>query len=75
MSRYVGIKGNRNLLKDLKSNAVLNINSSEIEQAKERKKISLEKKQKLEALERDVDAIKDDMAQIKSLLKSLLEKQ
>lgn len=75
MSRYVGVKGNRHLVKDLRSNAVININNSEIEQAKERKRRTLEKKQQLETLEQDVAGLKDDMVEIKSLLKSLLEKQ
>lgn len=74
MSRYYGVKGNRDLVKDMKSNAVININTTEIEQAKERKRRMLEKQQEEEKLKQDVSNLKDDMAEIKSLLKQLVEK-
>ena len=73
--KYIGVKGQSGLVKDPKSNAVLNINSSEIQAAKERKKRMLEKLKEEEALKNDVAELKSDMTEIKFLLQQLLEKK
>ena len=73
--KYVEVKGHSGLVKDPKSNAVLNINSSEIQAAKERKKRMLEKLKEEEALKNDVAELKSDMTEIKFLLQQILEKK
>lgn len=75
MRKLVGVKGNRGLAKDLGSNAVININNSEIQRAKEIKATQLRKKQEEETLRAKVDSLESDVSEIKSLLKQILEKQ
>ncbi len=72
MSRYVPVKGHSGLVRDTYSNALINTNAQEIEQARERKRLrQLEKAQK-QSLEQKVETIEKDLDEIKSMLKDLI---
>ena len=72
MSRYVPVKGHSGLVRDTYSNALINTNAQEIEQARERKRLrQLEKAQK-QSLEEKVETIEKDLDEIKSMLKDLI---
>ena len=72
MSRYVPVKGHSGLVRDMKTNALINTNAEEIEQARERKRLrKLEKAQK-QSLEQKVETIEKDLDEIKSMLKDLI---
>ena len=72
MSRYVPVKGHSGLVRDMKTNALINTNAEEIEQARERKRLrQLEKAQK-QSLEKKVETIEKDLDEIKSMLKDLI---
>jgi len=75
MKNYIPVSGNSNLVKDPRSNAVININNDEIRAAKERKIKMQEKAKEEELLKQDVQNLKEDMSEIKSLLQQLLEKK
>jgi len=75
MKNYIPVSGNSNLVKDPRSNAVININNDEIRAAKERKKRMQEKAKEEQLLKQDVQDLKEDMSEIKSLLQQLLEKK
>ena len=75
MKNYIPVSGNSNLVKDPRSNAVININNDEIRAAKERKIKMQEKAKDEELLKQDVQNLKEDMSEIKSLLQQLLEKK
>ena len=74
MNEYIRVKDNNTLLRDQKSNAIVNDSKQEYE------KYMLLKKQKEketncdENLESEVNDIKNDLEEIKSLLKSFIEK-
>jgi short-subunit dehydrogenase len=74
MSKYVPVKGHSGLVRDTESNALINTSATEIEQARERKRLKLQKKQEEENLKRKVEMIENDVAEIKCLLKNLINK-
>jgi predicted nucleic acid-binding Zn-ribbon protein len=68
------IEGQTDFVRDGEHGAILNINSSEIQAARERKRLRKEKQAKKETLENEVDNLKKEMSDIKSLLSQLVEK-
>ncbi len=43
MSKYVPVKGHSGLVRDTETNALINVNAPEIEQARERKRLKITK--------------------------------
>ena len=74
MSKYVPVKGYSGLVRDTETNALINTSVSEIEQARERKKLKQQKRQQENALSLKVEQIENDVCEIKNMLKTLLEK-
>lgn len=66
-SRYIKVEGRPDLVRDRFTNAILNINTAGIEQAKSIRAKKLQERQEIEQL-------KSDVHEIKSLLLKLLEK-
>ena len=73
MSKFMKVDGNPGLVRDKSTGAILNINNNEIRQARKRKKVWQEEKEKTERLSNEVSDLKKDMNDIKSLLNKLLE--
>jgi len=65
---YIEIPDAPGLVRDPNTTALLNINRSEVEQARERKKL---RKQK----EKEFEELKNEVSEIKGLLLKLIEKQ
>ena len=68
------VKGHSNLERDPKSGAIININRSEIEAARERKRLRSAKADEEKQLKEDVSLLKNEMSEIKHLLSKLVEK-
>ena len=68
MKDYIEINGQPGLVRDTNSGAILNINSNEIEAARERKALRKQKDQEFENL-------KNEVSEIKELLLKLVEKK
>lgn len=66
--KHMKVKDHPGLVRDLNSGAILNINTEEIERARERKKLRKQKEQEFEDL-------KNEVSEIKELLLKLVEKQ
>ena len=64
---YQRVDGNSDLVRDPKSGAILNINRSEFEKAKQARIKRFTK-------EREFDELKNEVSEIKVMLKQLLEK-
>ena len=64
---YLKVKGHENLVRDKDTNVVINVNRSEIEQAKKRKAERIKKEQELNNL-------KNEVSEIKSMLTKVIEK-
>jgi hypothetical protein len=69
---YLKVEGHNDLLRDPNTNSIINTNMSEYKQYIARRNMKSEENQKLENLESDVNNIKNDLDEIKSLLRSLV---
>ena len=67
----IPVEGDNYLFRDMNTNAIVNTNQSEYASYLARKKIQESEKNKIECMERDLDAIRDDLSEIKMLLKRL----
>jgi hypothetical protein len=64
---YIKVEGHPNLVRDKNSGAILNINKTEIEANRIRKE---KEKQK----DKEIEQLKNDVSEIKSMLNKLIEK-
>ena len=72
MSNYITVEGNNDLVRDPKTDQIINTNTSAYEQyISQRKKRKLEKEKSL-SVEEDLASLKNEMNEIKSLLKELV---
>jgi len=69
---YLKVEGHSNLLRDPNTNSIINTNMSEYQEYITRRDSKSEKNQKIQNLESDVANIKNDLDEIKSLLRSLV---
>jgi len=72
MNDKLRVKTDHSLVRDLKSNAIINSNNNEYEKFLEISKIKYEEKKKIEDLKKQVEEIKNDLNDIKILLKSIV---
>jgi hypothetical protein len=75
MTTFVNIEGKQGLVRDLNSGAILNVNRSDRENYLAKKKQVAEQKQQLIQQQDDIDNIKNELANIKDLLKTLLREK
>jgi hypothetical protein len=61
---YIKVEGHSGLVRDKETGAILNINKTEVEQARERKKLRKQKEQELQDLKNDVSEMKQLLAQL-----------
>jgi DNA-binding ferritin-like protein len=69
---YLKVDGHTHLYRDPKTNSIINRNMSEYQEYVSRKNIKSEENQKIQNLESDVANIKDDIDEIKNLLRRLV---
>lgn len=69
---YYGVEGHADLARDPKTNSIVNVNSLEYEQYISRREVKSEKNQKVQTIEDDVANLKNDITEIKLLLKELI---
>jgi hypothetical protein len=70
---YLKVEGYDHLLRDPNTNSIINTNMSEYQQYLSRRNVKNEENQKVQNLELDVANMKDDLNEIKSLLRSLID--
>ena len=75
MNEYVKVKDHLGLVRDPRTNAILNTNKSEYDEYMKAKKKNASKSERVEKLETDINDIKNDLNEIKSLLLDLARKQ
>ena len=68
------VDGNGDLARDPETNSIINVNSSEYEQYLSRRDIKSKKNQKVQTIEEDLGRMKEEIQEIKSLLKEFLNK-
>ena len=69
---YIKVKDNENLVRDSKSNCIINTNKSEYEQYLSRRKLKQNESNKVDNLERDISTLRDEITEIKDMLRSLV---
>ena len=70
----IKVEGQGSLYKDSTTNTFINKNRVEIESARERKRRRIEKNKEEQELRQKVDSLQDDISELKSMFKQLLEK-
>lgn len=67
----IPVEGERNLARDIRTNAIINTNEQDYNAYLARKKSAMKEKQKIENLESQINEVKDDLNEIKMLLRRL----
>ena len=68
----INVEGNGDLKRDPKSNAIINTNASDYEKYVTRRKVKAKENDKVTNMEEDLANLKNEMNEIKSLLKELV---
>ena len=70
---YAKVEGHSYLIRDSKTNSIINTNMVEYQEYLNRRNVKADENQKVQAIEEEVYNIKNDISEIKSLLKELLK--
>ena len=70
MSKYVPVKGYSGLVRDTQSNALINVDTAQIEQARELKRLRKQKRQDEVNLKTRVENVETSLTEIKIMLKT-----
>jgi hypothetical protein len=71
--RYKKVAGDSHLYKDIISGAIINTNEKEIERARIRKKLRMQKAQEEAELKTEVKQLRSDIAALTQLVKEMVE--
>jgi hypothetical protein len=74
MTQHVQVKDKRDLVRDIHSNAIVNKNKSAYELAKKRAEDAQKQRDEIRSATREINNIKCEMHDIKSMLKTLLDR-
>lgn len=70
--KYSKIEGHPDLRRDTTTNAIMNTNQNAYETYLAMSQVKQDEKNKVESLERDLDTIKDEISQVKTLIQDLI---
>ena len=74
MNKYVKVKSDVSLVRDVNSNAIISKNQSEFDKFIKLSKKKYAEKKKFDNMRSDLDSLKEDMDEIKTLLKNIMNK-
>ena len=74
MSEYLKVEGYNNLVRDTKTNAIINTDRSAYQMAKKRAADAQRQRDEIRNASREINNIKCEMHEIKSMLKTLVDK-
>ena len=74
MEKYLKVKSDISLVRDIDSNAIVNKNKDEFDKFIELSQKKYEEKVKFDNMRSDLDSLKQDMNEIKTLLKNIMNK-
>ena len=75
MVDYIEVEGNKNLAREVSSNAIINRNRGAYDLAKKRAVDAQRQRDEIRNTTRDINTLKSEMHEIKNLLIGLIEKQ
>ena len=74
MENYIKVKSDVSLVRDVNSNAIVNQNKDEFDRFLELSQRKYEEKRKIDNMRSDLDSLKEDMNEIKTLLRNIMNK-
>ena len=74
MERYLKVETDKTHVRDMESNAIVNRNKSEFDKFMKISQKKYEEKKKFDNMRSDLDSLKQDMNEIKTLLKNIMDK-
>ena len=74
MENYLKVESEDSLVRDVDSNAIVNQNQSEFDKFLELSQRKYQEKKKFDDMRSDLDSLKKDMDEIKTLLKNIMDK-
>ena len=74
MSDYLKVQGHSNLVRDINTNAIINKDKSAYNLAKRRAEEAQRQRDEIRGATREINNLKCEMHEIKSMLKTLLER-
>ena len=74
MDKYLKVKSEDSLVRDVNSNAIVNQNKNEFDKFLELSRRKYEEKRKFDNMRSDLDSLKQDMDEIKTLLRNIMDK-
>ncbi len=69
---YVKVKNNEYLMRNTESNWIVNTNKAEYEEYLTRRRLKKSEKNKVDNLERDISTLRNEITEIKDMLRSLV---
>ena len=74
MEKYLKVESDKSLVRDMDSNAIINKNKSEFDKFMELSRKKHEEKKKFDNMRSDLNSLKQDMDEIKTLLRNIMDK-
>jgi len=74
MERYLKVETDKTHVRDTESNAIVNRNQSEFDKFLKLSQKKYEDKKKFDDMRSDLDSLKEDMDEIKTLLRNIMNK-
>ena len=74
MNKHIKVKSDVSLVRDIDSNAIISKNQSEFDKFLKLSQKKYEEKKKFDIMRSDLDSLKEDMEEIKTLLKNIMNK-
>ena len=74
MENYLKVESEVSLVRDVDSNAIVNQNQSEFDKFLELSQRKYQEKKKFDDMRSDLDSLKEDMNEIKTLLRNIMDK-
>ena len=74
MNKYVKVKSDVSLVRDVDSNAIISKNQSEFDKFIKLSEKKYAEKKKFDNMRSDLDSLKQDMDEIKTLLRNIMNK-
>jgi glucan phosphorylase len=74
MHNIVEIEGDKTLARDISSHAVITVSPDKLNDYQARKRIAEQKASELALQQEEIEELKDDIKQIKSMLQALLQR-
>ena len=74
MEKYLKVKSEDSLVRDVDSNAIVNQDKNEFDKFLELSQKKYEEKKKFDNMRSDLNSLKQDMDEIKTLLRNIMDK-